>query len=295
LRRANFRLQTFALFNMQEEITSPRSVPISVVIPAYNSELYIRETLASISAQTTSVDEIIVVDNNCTDDTVAIAREMGATVIKENRQNISASRNAGIRAARNDWIALLDHDDLWAADKIKYQWEAAKLYPEARIIGCRFDNLIEADAPITNTTDQQPDTNNSEEIFRYFPAINRSFFAHYNLHTSGLIVHRTVFEEAGYYDERFSPQEDIEFMFRVLAHYPLAYVCLLLSRYRRHENNTINNLAALIAAQKLIVEEIHRQPARYIDGAKEYIAEGLKQAFVIQSRALSSEIRKKAD
>ena len=157
---------------MQEEIISARSVPISVVIPAYNSELYIRETLASINGQTLSVDEIIVVDNNCTDATAAIAREMGATIIKETKQNIAASRNAGIRASRNDWIALLDHDDLWAADKIKYQWEAAKLYPEARIIGCRFDNRIDSDAPNINTLDQQQTNDNPQELFRYFPALS---------------------------------------------------------------------------------------------------------------------------
>lgn len=278
---------------MQEETISARSVPISVVIPAYNSELYIRETLASINGQTLSVDEIIVVDNNCTDATAAIAREMGATIIKETKQNIAVSRNAGIRASRNDWIALLDHDDLWAADKIKYQWEAAKLYPDARIIGCQFDNLIDAGAPAINILNQQRTNDDPEELFRYFPAINRNFFAHYNLHTSGLIVHRKVFEQAGYYDERFSPQEDIEFMFRVLAQYALAYVRLPLSRYRRHENNTINNLPALIASQKLIVEEIHRRPDKYIDGAKEYIAEGLKQAFVIRNRALAAKTREK--
>ena len=68
---------------------------ISVVIPAWNEEKYIEEALDLIAKQTIQPLEVIVVDNNSVDNTVAIAKRKGARVIKEARQGITPARNAG--------------------------------------------------------------------------------------------------------------------------------------------------------------------------------------------------------
>jgi glycosyltransferase involved in cell wall biosynthesis len=83
---------------------------ISVVIPAYNEEKSIRQTLGHILDQTYPAHEVIVVDNNSTDATAAIAKEMGARVVKEKAQGITLARNAGFNAARGDIIARTDAD-----------------------------------------------------------------------------------------------------------------------------------------------------------------------------------------
>ena len=75
------------------QIASPAS--ISVVIPAHNAARFIRQAIESVHAQTLPVAELIVVADDCSDDTVRIAEGLGATVIELAAHNISAARNAG--------------------------------------------------------------------------------------------------------------------------------------------------------------------------------------------------------
>jgi glycosyltransferase involved in cell wall biosynthesis len=82
---------------------------ISVVIPAYNEEKYITNTLLSLQKQKTKDVEIIVVDNNSTDKTAAISKKY-AKVIKEKRQGIGIARNSGARIAKGKIIVFLDAD-----------------------------------------------------------------------------------------------------------------------------------------------------------------------------------------
>ncbi len=84
---------------------------VSVVIPAYNESRIIESCLRALLAQSHPADEIIVVDNNSTDDTVALARAFpGVTVITEPRQGITYARTAGFDAATGDIIARIDAD-----------------------------------------------------------------------------------------------------------------------------------------------------------------------------------------
>ena len=83
---------------------------ISVVIPTFNEEKLLSKCLESLQKQTVKPFEIIVVDNNSTDTTAAIAKKMGVKVISEKNQGISFARNAGFNAAKGDIIARLDAD-----------------------------------------------------------------------------------------------------------------------------------------------------------------------------------------
>lgn len=93
-------------------------VSISAVIPAYNSEKFIHEPIESILAQTYEVTEIIVVDDGSSDRSAEVAATFPKTrVIQRPNGGQAAARNTGIRAAKGDWIALLDHDDVWSPHK----------------------------------------------------------------------------------------------------------------------------------------------------------------------------------
>jgi glycosyltransferase involved in cell wall biosynthesis len=91
---------------------------ISVVIPAYNEEKYIGATIENVKqaikeyqTKYSSTIEIVVVNNNSSDRTEAVAREHGARVVFEGKNQIAAARNAGGRAARGEIVAFLDADD----------------------------------------------------------------------------------------------------------------------------------------------------------------------------------------
>jgi len=94
---------------------------ISVIIPAYNAARFLPRCLNSVFAQTLKPKEIVVVDDGSTDDTAALAGQLGARVISIPNSGISNARNVGIQSASGEWIALLDADDSWAPEKLERQ------------------------------------------------------------------------------------------------------------------------------------------------------------------------------
>lgn len=111
---------------------------VSAVIPSYNREKTIRRCINSVLRQTYEVSEIIVVDDGSTDRTLEIlAKEYGQTVkvIKQSHKGAQAARNAGILAAKGEYIAFLDSDDEWMEKKIEWQMQALERKPEAVICG----------------------------------------------------------------------------------------------------------------------------------------------------------------
>lgn len=110
-------------YNLLKDLSSMR---VSVVILAYNEEKYIGKCLQSISDQDEKPDEVIVVDNNCTDKTVEIAQSFGARIVKEKKQGMIHARNAGFDAAKYEIIARTDSDAVLPRDwisKIKKKFE----------------------------------------------------------------------------------------------------------------------------------------------------------------------------
>lgn len=105
---------------------------ISVVIPAYNAEPFMRRCLQSVFAQTLKPHEVIVMDDGSTDKTAALAAELGARVLSGPNRGPSFARNEAMRAASGEWIALLDADDLWAPNKLECQ--TAIIRPETLLV-----------------------------------------------------------------------------------------------------------------------------------------------------------------
>jgi glycosyltransferase involved in cell wall biosynthesis len=102
---------------------APGTVPVTVVIPAYNRERMLQRALGSVLAQRPAPAEIVVVDDASTDGTAAVAEEMGARVVRhEENAGEGAARNSGIAAATQPWIALLDSDDEWLPHHLDSLW-----------------------------------------------------------------------------------------------------------------------------------------------------------------------------
>ena len=99
---------------------------VSVVIPAYNSAVFLPEALDSVFAQTRPPAEVIVVDDGSTDDTSKVLEMYGDRVIvvaQENR-GLSGARNRGMDRATAEWVAFLDADDTWEPEKLERQLDA---------------------------------------------------------------------------------------------------------------------------------------------------------------------------
>jgi glycosyltransferase involved in cell wall biosynthesis len=117
---------------------------VSVVIPAWNAAATIGEALESIAGQTRPAGEVILVDDGSTDATVEIARgaQPGLRVVRQERAGTAAALNRGVEAARGDWLAFLDADDRWPANRLALQQGWLERDPRLEAVLGRVDAFL---------------------------------------------------------------------------------------------------------------------------------------------------------
>jgi glycosyltransferase involved in cell wall biosynthesis len=110
-----------------------KSVKITVAIPTYNSTATIRSTLESVLGQTVKPDEILVVDDGSTDDTISILESYKTRIelFQQQNQGVAGARNELCARASGDLIAFLDHDDIWHPSYLEIQRTLFVKYPDA--------------------------------------------------------------------------------------------------------------------------------------------------------------------
>ena len=120
---------------------SDQSPTISVIMPAYNSERFIRESIESVLRQTWTNFELIIVDDCSTDDTPSIIDQMASqdsrivAIHNTINQRQSESRNKALRQARGKYIAILDHDDIALPERFRLEHEYLETHPDIFMVG----------------------------------------------------------------------------------------------------------------------------------------------------------------
>ena len=186
---------------------------ISILIPAYNSEKWIAETLESARAQTWPNKEVIVVDDGSTDRTLLIARRFESPwvkVLSQPNRGASAARNAAFGLSQGDYIQWLDADDLLAPEKLAQQMKVAALVSNRTLLSSGWGTFIYRVAkarfsPSSLWADLLP----LEWLLRRLEQ---------NLHmqTSTWLVSRELTKTAGPWDTQLSLDDDGEYFCRVI-------------------------------------------------------------------------------
>ena len=201
---------------------------ISVVIPTYNRVALLERALDSVLAQTLSADEIIVVDDGSTDGTVSMLKSHyhGVNFIEQDNQGVSAARNAGIKTASHSWIALLDSDDVWHANKLERQVQELKNAPEHLI--CHCDEIWIRNGQRVNQMDKHKKTGG--HIFQHCLPLCA-------ISPSTVMIHGSLFEEIGLFDETLPACEDYDLWLQICSRYPVLYVDeALITKYGGHDD-----------------------------------------------------------
>ncbi len=194
---------------------------VSVVIPIYNVERYIADTLQSVLHQTYTNLEILLVDDASPDRSIEICRQFTdprIRIIQQANRGLAGARNTGIRHATGDYIALLDSDDLWLSEKIEKQVAHLDASPQIGVSFCRSAFIDEAGRPIG--TYQMPRLRGITAPYLMCrnpigngsaPMIRREVFA-------AIQYEKNVYgsPEVFYFDELFRQSEDIECWIRVV-------------------------------------------------------------------------------
>jgi glycosyltransferase involved in cell wall biosynthesis len=202
---------------------------VSVIIPAYNIEKLIRQSVDSVLSQTYDDFELVVVDDGSTDNTGQILRS-----IKDPRMTYhyqpnsglpSKPRNAGVRLSKGEYVAFLDHDDLWLPTKLERQM--AIIDRDDQI------GLISSNAFIMNDDQKTviPLISGLKEGYLK----DETFFPANQIIQSTALVKKSDFEAVGGLNE--SPDlkaiEDYDLWLRLYAKYPCYYIDECLAYYRK--------------------------------------------------------------
>jgi glycosyltransferase involved in cell wall biosynthesis len=190
---------------------------VSVIIPTYNREKFISECVQSVLAQTLPAREIIIVDDGSTDATYNILRDLGfnslstkKTVLRyffQQNRGVSSARNLGIKEARSEYIALLDSDDLWLKSKLDRQVSAFQNDTQSSRL-CHTDEIW-----IRNGVR----VNQHKKHKKHGGNVFQSCLKLCCISPSSAMMHRSVFEDFGVFDEDLPACEDYDFWLRYSA------------------------------------------------------------------------------
>jgi glycosyltransferase involved in cell wall biosynthesis len=191
-------------------------IRVSIIIPTYNRAALVQEAVASVLAQTWRDFEVLVVDDGSTDDTAAALAPWASRIRllrRSCRGGVSAARNTGINAARGEWLAFLDSDDLWRPEKLARQMAYLAEHPELR--WCQTEETwvrrgIRVNQPLTHRKI-------GGQIF--FPSLGRCLVS-----PSAVILHRRLLEQHGGFDEDLPAAEDYDLWLRLSWRYAAGLV-----------------------------------------------------------------------
>jgi glycosyltransferase involved in cell wall biosynthesis len=205
--------------------TRPTDTPalgplVSAVIPAYNTERYLRRAIDSVLAQTYRPIECIVVDDGSTDRSAQIARSYGERVrcIAQRNAGASAARNTGIQAAQGEYIAFLDADDYWLDTKIEHQMRVLADNPGLSLVSTHWTWLSSTTDPAR--ADFKGPAFDPAAV-QLLPGWDSLLLEPY-LGTPTVVVATAVARAVGGFDTALRSAEDVDFFLRVCDDKPYA-------------------------------------------------------------------------
>ena len=195
---------------------------VSVVIPVFNGERFLREAVQSVLAQNYAPVEIIIVDDGSTDGTATVARSFPETVcyLHQANKGPAAARNRGIERAEGSLIAFADADDLWPAVKLELHLPYLIREPTIEIVMGRIQQVLLS----KSVTGQTQANEIGEPVF--------------SVNLGSAVIRRSVFERVGLFDETMRYSEDVDWFMRAReGGVRIKTIDAITIFYRQHEQN----------------------------------------------------------
>ncbi|WP_299006395.1 glycosyltransferase family A protein [uncultured Tenacibaculum sp.] len=209
----------------------------SIVIPLYNKELSITNTLQSVLNQTFTTFEVVIVNDGSTDTSVDKVKAFNDTrirIIEQENGGVSSARNTGIKEAKYNYVAFIDGDDLWKSNYLSTMVQLITDFPNAKFYASNYSVL---------KNEKLFDyTNYLEEGFRgyidnYFTvALQSKLFQ-----TSATIISKKISESFLLFNEELSIGEDFDYWYRNILNSKIAFVNQPLTIYNMDDDNMVSN------------------------------------------------------
>ncbi len=231
---------------------------ISIVCPTYNSKLFIERTLKSVISQTVRPLELIISDDGSTDGTLDFIKnffdsnqvEFEYKIIQNPHRGPGASRNEGIRAARGDWIAFLDSDDIWYPDKISQIQNAINNNLNINFI-CNNEILVSK--------------KNKKRLMNYSKKYNPNIKLFDQLYTSNLFstsavaCKRSLLINNSLFDEKLLSAQDYDLWLKLSPNIKLYFINKPLGEYIEREGNITSSSLNKRLKNELLIAKRYRK------------------------------------
>jgi glycosyltransferase involved in cell wall biosynthesis len=213
----------------------------TVIIPLFNKENFIENTLNSVLSQTFADFEVLIVNDGSTDSSVEIIKKFTDPRIsyfsKEN-QGVSSARNYGVEKANTNHISFIDADDYWYPGFLEEMFKNIKRHSGQKVFSAAIEiatsnKVFPAQYSITKTHDC--------EIVNYFSASSKETI----ICTSCAVFNKSVFEEIGNFDIQIKSGQDTDLWVRIGLVYPVVFSWKVLARYVYDKNSLSKNKNSL--------------------------------------------------
>ena len=214
---------------------------VSVIIPAYKAEYYLRETVQSLLDQTYEHLELIIIDDGSPDDQASAVADLVASdsrirYIKQKNGGVASARNHGYRLSKGAFLAFLDADDVWLPNNITDKLAKFDSDEEYGLVHSDAE-VIDEQSKLTGDLLEGKEGWLLEDLLGWEGACIPA--------PSSILVKREVIEKVGAFELRLSNAADQEFFFRVAKHYKIGRVASPAWQYRVHSNNMHSNIALM--------------------------------------------------
>ncbi|WP_157736472.1 glycosyltransferase family 2 protein [Granulosicoccus antarcticus] len=247
---------------------STASYTVSVIIPAYDRLERLPTAIDSVQSQSYAAHELIVVDDGSTDGTADWLAEHHPeiTLIRQNNHGVSHARNRAIEHASGNWIALLDSDDRWYENKLAEQVNALQQAPQMRLCHCDEHWLRNGKR-----------VNPRHKHRKYGGDIFTHCLPLCCISPSAVLIHRTLLDEVGLFDESLPACEDYDLWLRICSREEVLYLDQALlektgghedqlsQRYPAMDQFRLQALAKLLRSHTLTVSQTQQASELFIE------------------------------
>lgn len=190
---------------------------VSVIIPTYNGERYLAQTLHAVLAQSHRGLEVVVVDDGSSDGTLDLVRRLvpQATVLQQANAGVSSARNRGLATARGEFVVFIDQDDVWHPLQLERQVAWMAQHPECGAVVCPYHHWRAEGGRYPEPGDVWPPDPGLQALPDFTGWVYHQFLWDCWAQTSGTLMRRSVVQACGGYDTQLAYSEDWDLWLRL--------------------------------------------------------------------------------
>lgn len=234
---------------------------ISVIVPAYNAEATILETIRSIQNQTFTDFELIVINDGSTDGTLALLEQVQDArlrVFSYPNGGLPVARNRGIQRATGEFISFIDADDLWTADKLERQLQALRQHPEAGV-AYSWTAFIDGQSQFLYAREPLAFAGN------VYPQL---LIDNFISNGSNILLRRQLIEAIGDFDPTLKSGEDWDFYIRLASKTQFAVVPQYQILYRKSSASMSSKVGVMEANILTVIDRAFQKAPPELQGLR---------------------------